>query len=402
MQISVFEHQVIRIGMEWSGRVFTTTDYRALVRYKNHRNHHWYQILPDGIRFGHYVGVLQVGTLVIEILPKTEAAAPEVWRRVLLEMLAEAGVLKIETTATTGLGIRPNFLLDYYFSHFLEKVQELLRGGLIRKYRSFQQNEKAWKGQLNFQKQIQFNTTHQERFFIRRDRYDYSNPANRMLREALQILPRLTDNPVLKNKAYGLESAFPTLASWPFSEKGFRQILSDKAFLKYRPALELGYLILKNFQPDIRTGTHHVLAILFDMNQLFEEFIYKQLAKARTPDIEIYQQMQRPFWLNRKIRPDIFIKTKNAQLILDTKWKMLSDGKPSMEDLRQIFVYNQYFGARKGILLYPGTGDTPQMDAQPYHPLPGGGEAGSCEVRFVHILKNNQLNTNIKKEILNL
>ncbi len=402
MQISVFEHQVIRVGMEWSGQAFTVTHYRALVRYKNDRNHHWYQILPDGIRFSHYVGVLQVGTLIIEILPKTEAAAPEVWRRVLLEMLAVAGVLKIETAASTGLGIRANFLLDYYFDHFLEKIHGLLKGGLIRKYRTMQQNEKAWKGQLNFQKQIQYNVAHQERFYTRRNHYDYSHPVNRILKQALCILPRLTDNLVLKNKAYGLQAAFPDLDPWQFSEKEFKQILRDKAFFNYRPALELAYLIIKNFQPDIRTGSHHVLAILFDMNQLFEIFIYKQLVKARHPEMEIHQQMQRPFWLNRKIRPDIFIKTKSEQLIVDSKWKILSDGKPSMEDLKQIFIYNQYFGARKGILLYPSTGKAKPMDVQPYHPLPNGAEAGCCEIKFVNILKNNKLNTNIGNEILKL
>jgi len=358
--------------------------------------------LPDGIRFSHYVGVLQVGDLVIEILPKTEAAAPEVWRQVLLEMLALAGIVKIETTVPTGLGLRANFLLDYYFAHFLEKVQGLLGNGLIRKYRPRRQNEKAWKGQLDFQKQIQHNIARQERFYTRRDHYDYSHTANRMLYTALSRLPQLTDNPFLRNKALGLQAAFPKLASWSFSAPAFRQIMSDQTFLNYRPALELSYLILKNFQPDIRTGSHHVLAILFDMNQLFEVFIYKQLVKARLADIEIYRQVSRPFWFNRKIRPDIFIKINNQHLILDTKWKVLPDGKPSMEDLKQIFIYNQYFGAQKGILIYPDTGDLSATEAQPYHPLPDGIAAGYCEIKFVDILKNNKLNTNIGKEILNL
>jgi len=402
MQISVFEHQVIRIGMEWSGQVFTSQHHQALVRYQNRQNHHWYHILPDGIRFSHYVGVLQVGSLTIEILPKTENAAPEVWRRVLLEMLSLAGVLKLETTTSTCLGIRPNFLLDYYFDHFLEKVGKLFSRGLIRRYRQLRQNEKAWKGQLDFQKQIQHNVAHQERFFVRRDHYDYSHPANQIIYEALCILPRLTDNPVLKNKAYGLQTSFPDLPKWQFSESAFHQILEDQRFKAYRPALELAYLIIRNFQPDLRTGRHNVLAILFDMNQLFEIFIYKQLAKLRHSEIEINRQVQRPFWLNRKIRPDIFIKTKEDQFIVDTKWKVLSDGKPSIEDLKQIFIYNQYFAANKGILVYPSTGKTKQLNAQPYQPLPNGRVPGYCELKFVEILKDNKLNTNIGKEILNL
>jgi len=402
MQISVFEHQVIRIGMEWSGQTFTTRHHQALVRYQSNRNHHWYHILPDGIRFSHYVGILQIGTLTIEILPKTEKEVPEIWRRVLLEMLSMAGVLKIETTAPTSLGIRPNFLLDYYFDHFLEKVVKLLSRGLVRRYRQLRQNEKAWKGQLDFQKQIQHNVAHQERFFVRRDHYDYAHPANQIIIEALSILPRLTDNPVLKNKAIQAQTAFPVLPKWHFSENEFRQVLENQRFKHYRPALELAYLIIKNFQPDIRTGRHHVIAILFDMNQLFEIFIYKQLTKIHHPEIEVHRQVQRPFWLNRKIRPDIFVKTKTDQLILDTKWKVLSDGKPSIEDLKQIFIYNQYFAANKGILVYPSAGKAKELNAQPYQPLPNGVVPGYCELRFVEVLKNNKLNTNIGKEILNL
>ena len=98
----------------------------------------------------------------------------------------------------------------------------------------------------------------------------------------------------------------------------------------------------------------------------------------------------------------IFLKTKTEQLILDTKWKVLSDGKPSMEDLKQIFIYNQYFAADKGILIYPGIGKTKALDAIPYHTLPDGTEPGICEIKFVEVLKNNKLNLNIGKEILEL
>jgi len=401
MQITVFEHQRIRIGMEWNGQVFTSEHLRRLVRFHGLRNSVFYNLLHDGVKFNHFVGVIQMGDLTIEILPKTEVAAPETWRRVLLDMLAGSGVLNIKSTSTTGLSLRPNFLLDYYFGHFLDEVEKVLKKGLQRNYRMVRQNERAWKGQLDFHKQIQHNAIHQERVFVRKDQYDYVHPANQLLLQAVAILPAFSKNIKIKQRALALKNRFPTMPKLTVSETIFEKLSTDKMLNNYRNALNLSYLILQNYQPDFRPGGHPALAILFDMNQLFENFIYHQLVKVANADSRICRQEQRPFWLRRRIRPDLVIRYRNETVVLDTKWKVLPDAKPAIEDLKQIFIYNQYFNAHRGVLIYPGINQQTDLPPQPFQPIANGTVPSDCAIKFVTILKNNKLNPTIGLELLN-
>ena len=41
-------------------------------------------------------------------------------------------------------------------------------------------------------------------------------------------------------------------------------------------------------------------------------------------------------------------------MIVDTKWKLIRDGRPSDADLKQMFVYNLFWQTDRSILLYPG------------------------------------------------
>jgi 5-methylcytosine-specific restriction enzyme subunit McrC len=44
-----------------------------------------------------------------------------------------------------------------------------------------------------------------------------------------------------------------------------------------------------------------------------------------------------------------------GNFVIDTKWKILKERRPSGADLKQIFVYNLHHESALGILLYPKT-----------------------------------------------
>ena len=112
-------------------------------------------------------------------------------------------------------------------------------------------------------------------------------------------------------------------------------------------------------------GNIQLWALLFDMNLLFEEYVYQKLIGVGLKGLEVRRQERIPFWQRRYLQPDLVLRYQGKRTVLDTKWKMLAKAQPSMEDLRQLFVYAQFFGAEKSVLLFPevgqNAGDLPEI-----------------------------------------
>ena len=137
------------------------------------------------------------------------------------------------------------------------------------------------------------------------------------------------------------------------------------------------------------------------MNLLFEEYVYRKLKNLESRDWQVRRQLQKTFWKRRRIQPDIVIHTAGQSFVLDTKWKVLKMTRPSMEDLRQLYVYCRYFDARKGLLLYPKVYDLADQPAAAFETV---GEEEDhepyyCQLSFLQLIKNGQLNREIGAEI---
>ncbi|MDQ6608915.1 MAG: McrC family protein, partial [Bacteroidota bacterium] len=108
----------------------------------------------------------------------------------------------------------------------------------------------------------------------------------------------------------------------------------------------------------------NVIAILFDMNKLWEEWVYRRLKKEEvSTGILVQRQQSANFWDSnlltsaKTIRPDIVITTTLKQtIVLDTKWKIVDDLIPGDEDLKQMYIYNLFWDCYRSVLLYPAKG----------------------------------------------
>jgi 5-methylcytosine-specific restriction enzyme subunit McrC len=137
----------------------------------------------------------------------------------------------------------------------------------------------------------------------------------------------------------------------------FDKLKLNRKSQPYEKALEIARLIILNYAPNISSGSERMLALLFDMNSLWEEYILVQLKKACVnKPYRVEGQQSKTFWGSMSLRPDIII-TQNdeTQIVIDTKWKRIEGNKPSTNDLRQMYVYNDHWNSRFSILLYPGT-----------------------------------------------
>lgn len=364
--ITVFEHQTVKLHQLIDGVEFDEAMLKALQCYYG-KGVPYFTLIHNGIRFNEYVGVIQVGNTVFEVLPKADSTISGTnekaqWRDMLIKMLSVVGTFDIHAPSNTSLQLKSNSILDLYFELFLKEVEYLLHIGLVKRYRKKEGNVTALKGSLQFGKHLQQNLTHQERFYVRHTTYDVEHKLHFILYKAILLLKQINTNSSLHSRIGALLLNFPEMPDIAISETTFNKLTYNRKTQSYKKAIDIARLLLLHYHPDVSKGKNHVLALMFDMNMLWEQFIFTSLRIKKGHGTTIEAQSQKYFWKpengsRSKIIPDIVInKGMDNCVILDTKWKNLNGYNPSPDDLRQMYVYHEYYEAKKVALIYPGVG----------------------------------------------
>ena len=322
-------------------------------------------------------------------------------------MLKIAGEIKLETVSEASLKKRHNSILDLYFELFVKEVDSLLKKGLIKKYRKESGNVSALKGRLDFSKDINKNLIHRERFYTHHQRYDYEHLINQILLKALSVLTKISNNPLINDRIHKLIFNFPEIKEIEITKHSFDTVILNRKSNSYNEALKIAKMIILNYSPDISKGSDDMLALLFDMNMLWEKYIYRLMKRGENGQYKVDYHNKRDFWDKRRVEPDIVLKKENNDgkeitYIIDTKWKILSNKKPSDDDLKQMYVYNMYWNAPKSMLLYPVTNSLDDGEFGVFHKGREEDLENKCKVGFISVLDENQekLNMEIGDEIV--
>lgn len=318
-----------------------------------------------------YVGVVSMddGTT-IEILPKIfsdEGFDAGKTKRLLVEMLKTLRNSPFKSLQTTSVDIDKMNVFEVFIRMFIDEVFRIVKRGLKCNYETVQSNENTFKGKLLFSKQIQYNYAHKERSFVQYDEYNINRLENKLLKSTLLYLYRSSVSSKNKNDIKTLLNYFIEVEVSKDYSGDFSKIVSDRNTKDYDTALLWSKIFLMGKSFSAFAGSEVAFALLFPMETLFESYIAKQIGNFLKGTNCSFSAQDRKYHLfdepNRRflMRPDIVIRNKdsNKVFIMDTKWKILTDGKAnygiSQSDMYQMYAYQKKYKSENVTLIYPMT-----------------------------------------------
>ena len=309
-----------------------------------------------------YVGVIQTkdGTT-IEILPKIKNATTEKSKDILIKMLKTLKNSPFKNLSVANLKSSKIPLFEIFISMFLEELTVLVRNGIKSDYISKEENLKFLKGKLKISEQIKYNTIHKERFFVQYEEFISNRVENRLIKTTLQFLYNKSKLNKNQQRIREFLFVFDEIEISHNIKTDFSKIKLNRQMKDYEQVLLWckTFLFENSFSP--YKGNDIAFALLFDMNLLFESFVYSYLKKSSNfQDIKSQDRTHHLAYENGigrfRLKPDIIIN--GGKIIADTKWKILSEDKAYngvlQDDMYQLYAYGtKYDNCEKIYLIYP-------------------------------------------------
>ena len=315
-----------------------------------------------------YVGVVQVGDLTVEVLPKIDRIDDDSKiRRNLVAMLAVVRDLRISDGDVAHIATQRSGILEILIRIFCDKLFEQVHKGMLRRYESRSENLNVVRGKIGITEQIRLNSTNPERMFCHFDEFHENIPLNQILKACLRLLARISVDSSNQRKINELLFVLDTVADIAPSALPWHQINFDRTSNRFEPIYKLAELFLKATPPDISGGGTQGFSLFFEMNALFEEYIgrmAKRTFQQEGHSIRL-QGPRRYLAVAEKTRREVFalkpdivaLKDKVPVWIMDTKWKVLlpEDAKEGVAqgDMYQMYAYAQRYDCPDIMLLYP-------------------------------------------------
>ena len=308
----------------------------------------------------------------LEILPKVDFAGEDEshdkTRQIFLKMLrAYRGLRTAQFNQTSISELRRFNMLDAFVRLFLNNLVLLTQRGLARRYSGVEDNFPRLRGRILFPQHIRQNAANRARFYLGFDEFTANRPVNRLIHSAILKL-RSTTHPANQQLLHQLRICFSEVPQSAQPEVDWQRHRIDRSMRHYDAAMAWVGLFLFNHGLATFAGKHVNQALLFPMEEVFEDFVADAFKRHQSGHSVQLQGPQEPFARIAgqpafRMKPDIaLIQAGEVRFILDAKWKKDADNNSNdpkhgvrQNDIYQLYAYGRRFGCARVALIYPKT-----------------------------------------------
>jgi 5-methylcytosine-specific restriction enzyme subunit McrC len=262
-----------------------------------------------------------------------------------------------------------------------------MKRGVERTYVQKEEALRVIKGRWQLERQLTQHPHVKHIFDVAYDEFSPDTPLNRVFRFVVERL-------LLRTRDRQNQRLLRDLHQWLSKVEGISRV--SQAHLeaihftrlneRFRPAFNLARLFIENRAFQLSAGLQRTFAFVFDMNRLFEEFVYRFIECHRRRVLPsgwrglriTYKMSGHTIYLAEKLPdrqqmfrliPDILFSRRSGQpiLVADAKYKQLDKGSRqrgvSERDVYQMLAYTTRLDCSNTVLVYP------RWVGSPEHPL---------------------------------
>jgi 5-methylcytosine-specific restriction enzyme subunit McrC len=258
---------------------------------------------------------------------------------------------------TTTLAGREG-IVEPFVAAFLDALQRALRRGLPMSYVSREEALPTIRGRVRFAEQLRRRYGLPLPIEIGYDDFTVDTEANRLVKAALRRIERMRlRDALLRRRAAEALASFDGVADVSFDARRLPTFNYTRLDERYRPVLELAALLVRNTSVELHPGAATMTSILFDMNDVFEDFVSAAIGDELRPILPTsYRWRQGKSVsldedLNVRPEPDLSLwHGTRCVFVGDAKYKETEQGE--VGDIYQLLAYCSATGLDEGLLLY--------------------------------------------------
>lgn len=364
------------------------------------------KVTRHGIEASSWVGVIKYKNTHFQILPKLicDNDSKKNILKNLIFMLSYTKNLDIKASNESKLSTAKNPFIEILIREYAKSLFDCLKRLTPKKYVREEDNLNYLKGKLKFKENIKYNSANQAKFYCEYDAFSENNLLNQLFLFVSTCLYNISNDNYNKKTLKLIINYYTDIDLLRFNKFKANKINLTRNQELFKKPFNLAKMFVEKTSVDLSKNKFENISLVWDMNKLFEEFIFEVMKKAN-PEWNFTAQKGKKLLdgdnnKKRNTFVDILAENKEQKIIIDTKYKKLANSNDfSNADVFQVSTYCLLHNANHAVLLYPRWSDNPP--GIPDYYLNTGDKRIKIDFKTINLKYDNLKNNiqNIKEEI---